>query len=1220
MASPALEIYTVGGGDLLYNIFYNMRLLVAGNNDGYWSIVKMVMVLGFAIATINFTIFKHDIGKFATHTLLATMLFFGSIGLKKNVIIIDTSADISDTSIYVVQDVPFLPAMTGHFFTTLSMWLTDQIDTIFTYGYKQKGEGKTWTLAESQKYARTGYGGMLIATRNFVGRVSFDMDYSGMRQFGKMLEDYIDQCFFPDVALMSESAKVSIYKHDSLIDAIKPVVSARPAENNFQEAGCNPGSQFITCNDFYNCVKTSWDGLYNGTAPETFFGKVQQTVDNLFGTVNEYLLKAIYGLTGTKPYQLQSVVSLSSTLSSGAADLSQAIFNVAATQSLQNVANDWRSTGNTDVDKLMQYSIGKQRAENMYAGRTMWENVAIYLPKFVVIMLGLFSFLAPIMVLMVFFPGYTKVVTNYITGMFAISLFNPIAALLNGFGNILWIENLSNSLGDVSPFSLSGIVSMYSMNINDYIAIIGMLGLSIPALALSISKGSEYAMLMAFSSAFSSVASGSGSQRAVADIQSGIGDAARISSATAVGMGIGELTAKTGVGHQMWEIAKNIAHDRTVGSLGMNQVARSLTGAELFSLAQGAGKMDTYNQYGFGQIQRSTANLTAQNIGVGSAFNGMDQAYVTGLTQAEQKIGEAQLIRNVAHYLGTSVAEAQQLYKTGFTATGDLRDKLLDRMGIDAETLKEKFGIDYDSPLSFKPQIDSSGHVQNIMGFETVQTGEDGMAHKFGYVAGKGMFDEVITTMNIGGHNYNVVKTTQYNKDGEIINSTASFTADQDNPLRIKGADGQEHEITGRVSIAGDVVTVKDGIMDGQKVADTTFQVDSETAQYFRSVTGYEDRDIQSDQTIRESIERSVNEISDIKLRQDINRFVSEDADQKPDYVQVGDKTYMVYGSVKQVGNKTVAEGAFFEVDEKGNVGRAIGTGVLQGEAQVVDHKFANGLEVKEHSFGDGAYLSLNQGYNKQTEQVDTTTVDTGTHINSLDALKDVKVVHQLFKNATYTDDKGRELIDINKVQQPLSDITKQIQTLVHANAEKGHVILDDFIKTFATNFSGQAGLGVKSATGASNAGVGVGIGLSVQQRKTESEKTGVELDYNTIYGMLVNKVKDHVEEYNEYRDIYQKQGISLDMYVAQQFTNDYKSFLNKVTIETAGAQSNDIRNNPNVKVEQINDKHGAIHTQKIKKVTAEEAHQNLMDSDDSRDLYHDVPPNYKKFTPNKKD
>ncbi|MGA1861623.1 hypothetical protein OWM07_01875 [Deferribacter thermophilus] len=670
----------------------------------------------------------------------------------------------------------------------------------------------------------------------------------------------------------------------------------------------------------------------------------------------------------------------------------------------------------------------------------------------------------------------------------------------------------------------------------------------------------------------------------------------------------------------MWEIAKNIAHDRTFGSLGMNQVARSLTGAELFSLAQGAGKMDAYNQYGFDKIRTSTANLTAQNIGVGSAFDTMNQAYKTGLTQAEQKIGEAQLIRNVAHDLGISVAEAQKLYKTGFTATGDLRDKLLERMGIDTETLKSQFGIDYDTPLSFKPQIDSSGHVQNIMGFETVQYGEDGMAHKFGYVAGKGMFEEVVTTMNIGGHNYNAVRTTQYNMDGEVVNSMASFTADQDNPLRIKGADGQEHEITGRVSIAGDVVTVKDGIMDGEKVTDTTFQVDSETAQYFRAVGGYENRNIQSDQTISESINRSIDEISNIKLRQDIDKFVREDADQKPDYVQVGDKTFMVYGSVKQVGNKTVAEGAFFEVDAKGNIGRAVGTGVLQGEAQVVDHKFADGLEVKEYSFSDGAYLSLKQGVNKQTEQVDTTTVDTGMHINSLDALKDVNVAHQLFKGATYTDDKGRELIDIEKVQQPLSDVAKQIQTLVHANMEKGHVVSEDFVKAFSTNFSGQAGLGGKSGGGASSTGVNAGIDLSVQQRRTDSEKTGVELDYNTIYGGLVNKVKDYVEKYNEHIDVYKQQGITLDMFVAQQFTNDYKSFLNKVTAETAGAQSGDIKNNPNVKVEQINDKPGAIHTQEVKEVTAEEAHQNLMDGNNSRDLYHNVTPDHKKFTPDKKE
>ena len=217
-----LEVFTVGGGEYLVNVFNAVAAWSGGG--GYRSLLRVVMVMGliYSLLVVAFTLnYKAWMNWFLQATAIYLCLMVPTVSIKVTDRINPSLAPST------IDNVPMGLGVLASFTTQVGDWLTRTAETVFV-------------MPSELNYSSNGmvYGARLFdATRNFVVRDA---------EFSTNLENHFKNCVFGDVMLYQKSL-TNLAKAPDLWAAIGPGSEARSQESPARQGDGTVQNFIITC-------------------------------------------------------------------------------------------------------------------------------------------------------------------------------------------------------------------------------------------------------------------------------------------------------------------------------------------------------------------------------------------------------------------------------------------------------------------------------------------------------------------------------------------------------------------------------------------------------------------------------------------------------------------------------------------------------------------------------------------------------------------------------------------------------------------------------------------------------------------------------------------------------------------------------------------------------------------------------------------------------------
>jgi conjugal transfer mating pair stabilization protein TraG len=237
-----LEVFTVGGGEYLVNIFNAVAAWSGGG--GYRSFIRVVMVMGliYSLLVVAFTLnVKAWMNWFLQATAIYLCLMVPTVDIKVTDRLNPSLAPAT------VDNVPLGLGMLASFTTQIGDWLTRTAETVFV-------------MPSELNYSTNGmvYGARLFdATRNFVIRDA---------EFSTNLENHFKNCLFGDVMLYQKSL-TNLAKATDLWVAIGPGAEARSQEWLERQGDGTVNSYIITCRQAYQALDAQWGPMIEANTP-----------------------------------------------------------------------------------------------------------------------------------------------------------------------------------------------------------------------------------------------------------------------------------------------------------------------------------------------------------------------------------------------------------------------------------------------------------------------------------------------------------------------------------------------------------------------------------------------------------------------------------------------------------------------------------------------------------------------------------------------------------------------------------------------------------------------------------------------------------------------------------------------------------------------------------------------------------------------------------------
>lgn len=430
-----MEIFTIGGGEYLVNIFNAVSAWTGGG--GFRALLRVVMVIGL-IYTLLIVAFSLDWRAWFNWFLGATLIY-GAL------VVPVTSVRITDRlnpslAPATVANVPIGLAMIASVSSQAGDWLTRTAETVFV-------------MPGALQMSTNGmiYGARLWdRTRDFQIRDP---------RISANLGEYFKQCLFYDI-LLGHTSFDTIANSNNILADMGPGSPARGMK--FLPASGPP--IIVTCQNAYSELQT-------GITAYTELG-LQQEGRKLFPGLTPALARA----------KLVSDLPVIANQFHGSSQTAQQVFQQ---RSLVNAFLEARANlGAADGDTFAMLRAEEQ-ARNTYS--SIAQQAMTWVPLLNIVLTVVFYAMFPVIFPLFLMPRTgTMALKGYFTGFFYLAAWGPLYVVLHMF----IMDRASDALNATAPggITMAGMAGIDAVNA-DTATIAGFLMMSIPFLAGGMAKG-----------------------------------------------------------------------------------------------------------------------------------------------------------------------------------------------------------------------------------------------------------------------------------------------------------------------------------------------------------------------------------------------------------------------------------------------------------------------------------------------------------------------------------------------------------------------------------------------------------------------------------------------------------------------------------------------------------------------------------------------------------
>lgn len=440
-----VEIFTVGGGDYLVNVFQAVAAWTG--NGGYKSLLQVVMVMGLGLSALTLA-FNQDWRAWINWFLGATLIYSCLMVPRLDVHVTDRlNPSLAPAN---VSNVPLGLALMASFTSQVGDYLTGSAEVVFG-------------LPGDLNYSKNGmiYGARLYdATRSL--RISDP-------EFAANLDEHFRQCVFYDVLLGRYSMK-ELAETGDIWATIAPGSQARAQRFLTRDATTGQvSSNIVTCREAYDTLNAQWAGLVD--AMGSVFGR------QLYPNQTAALAKAKLFADLPVAYQYLTGVSANAT-----EIFKQALTINAMSQAMHSMSGS-SGAGNVDVYAQTRADIQTERTYGSIAS-----NAMKWVPLLNVVLTVLFYALFPVLFPLFLLPKTGPIaLKGYVTGFFYLAAWGPLFVILHMMLMYKGAADMSAVTGN-NGLSLASFTGMADVN-SDIGLLAGYLIASVPFLAGGVAKG-----------------------------------------------------------------------------------------------------------------------------------------------------------------------------------------------------------------------------------------------------------------------------------------------------------------------------------------------------------------------------------------------------------------------------------------------------------------------------------------------------------------------------------------------------------------------------------------------------------------------------------------------------------------------------------------------------------------------------------------------------------
>lgn len=440
-----VEIFTVGGGDYLVNVFQAVAAWTG--NGGYKSLLQVVMVMGLGLSAITLA-FNQDWRAWINWFLGATLIYSCLMVPRLDVHVTDRlNPSLAPAN---VSNVPLGLALMASFTSQVGDYLTGSAEVVFG-------------LPGDLNYSKNGmiYGARLYdATRSL--RISDP-------EFAANLDEHFRQCVFYDVLLGRYSMK-ELAETGDIWATIAPGSQARAQRFLTRDATSGQvSSNIVTCREAYDTLNAQWTGLVD--AMGSVFGR------QLYPNQTAALAKAKLFADLPVAYQYLTGVSANAT------EIFKQTLTINAMSQAMHSMSGSSGTGNVDVYAQTRADIQTERTYGSIAS-----NAMKWVPLLNVVLTVLFYALFPVLFPLFLLPKTGPVaLKGYVTGFFYLAAWGPLFVILHMMLMYKGAADMSAVTGS-NGLSLASFTGMADVN-SDIGLLAGYLIASVPFLAGGVAKG-----------------------------------------------------------------------------------------------------------------------------------------------------------------------------------------------------------------------------------------------------------------------------------------------------------------------------------------------------------------------------------------------------------------------------------------------------------------------------------------------------------------------------------------------------------------------------------------------------------------------------------------------------------------------------------------------------------------------------------------------------------
>ena len=439
MASPVVEVFTVGGGEYIVNVFNAVAAWMGGG--GFRGLVRVVMVMAFAMALMGMA-WNMDprflVRWFMQSTLMYMVLMVPTVTVK---VTDRTNPGLAPATI---DNVPIGLAGMAGFTSQIGDYLTTSSETIFV-------------MPTSLNYST---GGMVYGAKLLDAAQGLRIDDPLL---ATNLNEHFKQCVFYDVLLGRKTI-------ESIVGAPDMLAAIGPGSVSLSQQYVNSGGSTIImpCQSAYSLISIQWRNYYNRALPhiaQQFFPDVAAgTAQNKY--TNDLAGIGSAGFGGTTSAELLT---------------RQAMFVNALMQARDSFGST-SAQGAVDAFAVTRADI---QTRNTYS--TIAAGAMKWVPLLNIVLTVVFYAMFPLIFLLSLMPqSGIGVIKGYITGFFYLASWGPLFVVLNMIFMTRWQHSLGAwGAGGLTAANFAGVSSVNQ----DAGALAGYMIMSVPFIAAQMARG-----------------------------------------------------------------------------------------------------------------------------------------------------------------------------------------------------------------------------------------------------------------------------------------------------------------------------------------------------------------------------------------------------------------------------------------------------------------------------------------------------------------------------------------------------------------------------------------------------------------------------------------------------------------------------------------------------------------------------------------------------------